>query len=284
MAMQIPLGELKFDADVAGNSGAPLVLLLHGFPQTAYTWRHQLGPLAVAGFFALAPNQRGYSPAARPQGVAQYATELLLNDALELIRYFDYERAHVVGHDWGGQLAWLLAAHHPERVQTLTVLSRPHPQAFLKALQEDSAQADRSRHHRAFQSADSAALLLEDNARRLRKSFSEQGVDEVDQNAYLSILGEERALDAAINWYRAPAQRGAEQPLAPKNTPDVTVPTLYIWGQDDATVGEMAARGTAACVKAPYRCEVLPGVGHFVTDQAGDRVTELLLAHLQAHP
>ena len=279
--MQITWQDMCFDADAAGRQGDPLVLLLHGFPQTSHTWRYQLEPLADAGYFAVAPNQRGYSSGARPQDVAAYVTDNLVGDALGMMDVLGYQQAHIVGHDWGGQLSWLLAAHHAPRVHSLTVLSRPHPQAFLKAMRQDEKQAQRSRHHRAFQDADAAYPLVADGAARLREMFSAQGVAKADQDAYLSVLGDFEALDAAINWYRAPVQAGADAPLAAGQTPDVSVPTLYIWGDEDASVGEMAARGTAAHVNGPYRFEVLPGVGHFVTDQAGARVNELLLDFLE---
>lgn len=284
IAVEIRLGELTFTATAGGKPGAPLVLMLHGFPQTRHTWRHQLEPLANAGYYAVAPDQRGYSPGARPDDVAAYATEDLVSDALDMMQALGYERAHVVGHDWGGQLSWLLAAHHPDRVETLTVLSRPHPQAFLAAMRDDPAQSERSKHHRAFQDPDSARLLLEDDARRLRGLFDGQAVSRADQDAYLQVLGDEAALDAAINWYRAPVLAGGDQPLAPKHTPAVSVPTLYIWGDADATVGRTAAEGTGAFVTGRYRFEVLPAVGHFVTDDPADgapRVTELLLEHLR---
>ena len=160
------------------------------------------------------------------------------------------------------------------------MLSRPHPQAFVAAFAKDQAQAERSKHHRAFQQADAAQKLLQDDAKSLRAMFSHQGVGALDQQAYLSILGQFDALNAAINWYRAPVQAGAEQPLGGSEIPAVTVPTLYIWGDADATVGSVAAHGTADFVAADYRFEVLPEIGHFITDQAGPRVTELLLEHL----
>ena len=114
--MHTSIGELDFDLSVAGKPGDPLVLMLHGFPQTNYAWRHQLAPLAAAGFYVVAPNQRGYSPGARPVNVAAYATENLVADALALIDTLGAGHAHVVGHDWGGQLSWLLAAHHAQQV------------------------------------------------------------------------------------------------------------------------------------------------------------------------
>ena len=270
----------EFEAEISGNAGDPLVLMLHGFPQTNHTWRDQLPALAAAGYCGVAPNQRGYSPGARPDGKEGYATELLVEDAIAIATALGHDRFHIVGHDWGGQLAWLLAARHSAHVLSLTVLSRPHPAAFAQAMKSDAKQSERSKHHRAFQNADATAGLLENDAARLRRMLRDQGVPDPDAAAYLDVLNDHDALDAAINWYRAVAT-GASALAAP-NVPNVDVPTLYIWGDADATVGSIAAEATAEFVTGPYRFEVLPGVGHFVTDQAGERVTELLLEHLNA--
>jgi pimeloyl-ACP methyl ester carboxylesterase len=277
---ELRVSDLVFEADVAGDAGAPLVLLLHGFPQTSYSWRHQLPALAQAGYFAVAPNQRGYSPRARPPAIDAYATDLLIADARAMVKSLGYQRYHLVGHDWGGQLSWLLAARHPDELDSLTVLSRPHPAAFAQAMKADAAQADRSRHHRAFQDANAAQELLADDARRLRGTLRNQGVADADIAAYLERLGSFEALDAAINWYRAP--RAVAGALALPDVPAVTVPTMYLWGDQDATVGRVAAEATANFVSAPYRFEVLPGVGHFITDQAPERVNELLLQWIRA--
>lgn len=277
---QIEIRGLTFDVEVAGRPGDPFVLLLHGFPQTSHTWRDVLPALARAGYNAAAPNQRGYSAGARPAGVEAYATANLVDDALALADAFGAARFHLVGHDWGGQLAWLIAARHPARVRTLTVLSRPHPAAFAAALRGDPAQADRSKHHRAFQDPDSARLLLADGARRLRALFQTQGVPADAIEAYLERLGDQAALDAAINWYRAAATTPAGSGLAAREVPVVTVPTLYLWGSADATVGRQAAEGTAAHVTGPFRFEVIDGAGHFLTDDAAERVIDALLAFL----
>jgi pimeloyl-ACP methyl ester carboxylesterase len=266
-----------FDCDVAGEQGAPLVLLLHGFPQTSHTWRDVLPALAAAGRFAVAPNQRGYSPHARPQGVAAYRTERLVRDVLNLADALGYPRFDLVGHDWGGQIAWLVAAHHGGRVRQLAVLSRPHPAAFARAMKADAAQAERSKHHRAFQDPATAQRLLENGAERLRRSLTEQGVPAVDVDAYLARLGSVEALDAALNWYRAPSGPGSA--LVGADVPAVDVPTLYLWGDRDATVGRAAAEATAQFVAAPYRLVTIPNAGHFLTDDAGARVSAELLAH-----
>jgi pimeloyl-ACP methyl ester carboxylesterase len=276
---QIAARGFHFDVDVAGEPGAPLVLLLHGFPQTRYTWRHQLPALAAAGHCAVAPDQRGYSPGARPSGVSHYGVDALIGDALAIADTFSAARFHLVGHDWGGQLAWLLAARHPARVRTLSMLSRPHPAAFARALASDPAQSERSKHHRAFQDPDTARLLVEDDARRLRRMLAEHGVPDADASAYVAPLSSHAAIDAALHWYRA-AFSGTSA-LAAADVPAVRVPTLFLWGDADRTVGRPAAEATRAFVAAPYRFVEIAGAGHFLTDQVSDVVTRELLAHLR---
>jgi pimeloyl-ACP methyl ester carboxylesterase len=277
---RLAVGGFTFTAHTAGEPGAPLVLLLHGFPQTRHSWRHQLAPLAAAGYRVIAPDQRGYSPGARPSGRAEYATNLLVDDALGLASVGGGKRFHLVGHDWGGQIAWLIAARYPERVASLTVLSRPHPRAFAEAMQNDPAQAERSKHHRAFQDDNTAARLLENGAHRLRESLAAQGVAPDDVDAYLRVLGEPAALEAALDWYRATGEGGSA--LVLRDVPSVRVPTLYLWGNADATVGRAAAVATARFVDAAYRFVELDDVGHFITDQRIAEVNEPLLEHLHA--
>jgi pimeloyl-ACP methyl ester carboxylesterase len=272
---------LTFDALVAGEAGAPLVLLLHGFAESMHCWRAQVAALAGARYRAVAPGQRGYSPGARPDtsDAANYHIDRLMDDAMAIVAACGYgdRRFHLVGHDWGGSIAWSLADRLPERLASLTVLSRPHPNAFNRALQmTDGDQAHRSRHHKAFLEPDAADVVLADDAKWLRERLAAAGVPASAIEQHLSVLGDKATMEAALAWYRA---RGAiRTPLGP-----IRVPTLYIWGDADDTVGRMAAEGTLDFVAAPYRFEVLSGVGHFAADQAPDRVNELLLAHLACH-
>jgi pimeloyl-ACP methyl ester carboxylesterase len=273
---------LTFDALTAGAADAPLVLLLHGFAESMHCWRAQVTALASAGYRAVAPSQRGYSPAARPDpnDTANYHIDRLMDDAMAIVAACGYGEArfHLVGHDWGGSIAWSLADRFPRRLASLTVLSRPHPNAFNRALQlTDSEQAQRSRHHKAFLEPDAADVVLADNSRWLRERLAAAGVPAVAIERHLGVLGNRQAMEAALAWYRA---RGAIRgPLGM-----IQVPTLYIWGDADDTVGRIAAEGTKDFVPAPYRFEVLAGVGHFAADQAPDRVNELLLQHLAAYP
>jgi pimeloyl-ACP methyl ester carboxylesterase len=273
---------LTFDALTAGEPGAPLVLLLHGFAESMNCWHAQLGALGDIGYRAIAPSQRGYSPGARPDpsDTANYHIDRLMDDAMAITAAAGYgdARFHLVGHDWGGSIAWALADRHHARVASLTILSRPHPNAFNRALHMiDGDQAQRSRHHKAFLEPDAADVVLADDAKWLRERLAANGVPAAAIETHLAVLGNKDAMEAALAWYRA---RGAIRgPLGP-----IRVPTLFIWGDADDTVGRVAAEGTVDFIAAPYRFEVLPGVGHFAADQAPDRVCELLLAHLKAFP
>lgn len=272
---------LVFDALIDGSADRPLVLLLHGFAESFHMWRAQLPALAAAGYRAVAPSQRGYSPGARPptDDFAGYRFELLMGDAMDIVAACGHggRRVHVVGHDWGGSIAWGIADKYPDWFASLTVLSRPHPTAFNRALAlPDGEQARRSRHHTSFLAPDAGEKVLADDARWLRERLAGSGVPVAAIAEHLGVIGNPAAMEAALAWYRA---RGAiRTPLGA-----IRVPTLYIWGDADDTVGRAAAESTRDFVTAPYRFEVLPGVGHFAAEQSPARVNELLLAHLAAN-
>ena len=267
---------------VDGPEDAPLVLLLHGFAESFHTWDAQIAALAQAGYRAVAPSQRGYSAGARPDPAEtmNYHFDRLVEDAMAIAAACgDADRRfHLVGHDWGGSIAWGIADKYPERLASLTVLSRPHPNAFNRALAlPDGEQKHRSRHHRAFLEPDAASVVLADAAQWLRERWDASGVPAAAQAEHLSVLGNPAAMEAALAWYRA---RGAiRSPLGV-----IRVPTLYIWGDADDTVGRPAAEGTREFVSGPYQFAVLPGVGHFIQDQMPDEVNALLLAHLARYP
>jgi pimeloyl-ACP methyl ester carboxylesterase len=275
---RIEASDFVFDALVAGPADGPLVVLLHGFAESLHTWRGQLPALAAAGYRAVAPSQRGYSGGARPDArePANYHFDRLVADVVAIVEACGTggRRFHLVGHDWGGSIAWGVADRYPERLASLTVLSRPHPNAFNRALAlPDGEQKHRSRHHRAFLEPDAASIVLADNARWLRERWDASGVPAAAQAEHLSVLGNPAAMEAALAWYRA---RGAIR--APLGA--IRVPTLYVWGDADDTVSRPAAEWTRDFVDAPYRFAVLPGVGHFTADQAPDAVNKLLLGHL----
>lgn len=271
---------LEFDCSLAGSPDGAPVLLLHGFGVSRHFWDRQVPALADAGYFAIAPNQRGYSPGARPdpKDLDAYHIDRLVSDALDIVAAAGQSgrRFHLVGHDWGGSLSWIIAARYPERLCSLTMLSRPHPASFLRALAlPDGEQKRRSGHHKAFLEPDAVPKLLANNCEWLRSRHMRQGMPEAATDAHMSVLGNEAALEAALAWYRS---SGPRQPLGP-----IKVPTLYIWGDADDTVGRVAAEGTGEFIEAPYYFEVLAGVGHYAADQVPDKVNALLLAHLRRH-
>ena len=155
--------QLAFDAS-AGAADAPLVLLLHGFAESMHCWRAQVACLGDMGYRAIAPSQRGYSPGARPdpREFSHYLIDRLMDDAMAMVAAAGYGEArfHLAGHDWGGSIAWGIADRHHERLASLTILSRPHPNAFNRALMADGEQAQRSKHHKAFLEPDAADVVL----------------------------------------------------------------------------------------------------------------------------
>jgi len=185
---------LVFDASVAGDESAPLVLMLHGFGVSRHFWMAQVPVLGEAGYFAVAPNQRGYSAGARPDpaNLDSYRFDKLTGDALDLVSAVGHgdKRFHLVGHDWGASLAWAIAFRHPERLRSLTILSRPHPMAFARALaMPDGEQKRRSGHHQAFLEPDAVAKVLANDGAWLRTRHTKEGVPKEAIDLHLSVLG-----------------------------------------------------------------------------------------------
>lgn len=273
---EVRVGELVFRTRVAGD-GDRLVLLLHGFPQMSWMWRHVIPALVSDGYRVAAPDQRGYSPGARPDEVEAYGFEALTDDAAGLAAALGHERFDVVGHDWGGAVAWGTAARFPDQVRSVTSVSTPHPTALVEAMGAPSGdQANKSAYMGLFgaEKGQAEAALLGGGADGLRDIYRKWGLgtgDDDDVEAYVAELSDEPRLSAALNWYR----RGFEW----ATVGPVDVPALYVWGTEDVALGREAAELTEKYVRGPYRFVVLDGVDHWIAEHAGDR----LLAELQAH-
>ncbi|QBJ95090.1 alpha/beta hydrolase [Rhodococcus sp. ABRD24] len=271
--VQVPLEDLTFDVTVAGpDDGVPIVLL-HGFPESSASWRPITPRLTATGLRVIAPNQRGYSPGARPVAVEDYRIDHLVGDVIGLLDAFGLESAHLVGHDWGAAVAWQVAGRHPDRIRSLTAVSVPHPTAFGWALREDADQQRRSGYIGLLRTEGKAeAVLLEDDSRRLRAMFGHDNDPDLVET-HVRLLAEPGALTAAMNWYRA---------MAPdlSDLPPVRVPTTYVWSTADPALGPAGARRCGEFVDAPYRFVVLEGGSHWIPEENPDALADAVLARV----
>lgn len=267
---RVPVGDLEFDVDIGGPSDGVPVVLLHGFPETKAAWRPLTTNLTGAGLRVIAPNQRGYSPGARPSSADDYDIEHLVSDVVGLLDALDVSDVHLVGHDWGAVVAWFVAVEHPDRVRTLTAASIPHPGAFNWALRHDEDQQRRSAYFRLFRKEGAAErVLLAGNSRRLRAMFGD-GIDSALVDEHVRLLSEPGALTAALSWYRTMSAEFAS--LAP-----VGVPTTYVWGSDDMAVGRAAAERCGQYVSGPYRFIELAGANHWIPEEATIELADAIL-------
>jgi pimeloyl-ACP methyl ester carboxylesterase len=270
--VDISAGGLTFRTRVAGPDDGEVVILLHGYPECSWEYHRQMPALATAGFRAVAPDQRGYSPGARPAGVEHYDQRSLVGDVLAIADHLGANRFHLVGHDWGAIVAWHVAAWHPDRVQSLTIVSVPHPAAFARALNDPSTdQSQRSAYIQTFKEHGEDAML--GSAEQLRNAFDASGLKGHDVEEHVRVLSEPGALEAATHWYRAFDFLTGD--LGP-----IDVPTLFVWSTDDVALGPDGARWTAEHVRAPYRFEVIEDQGHWIPETEPERFNSLLLDHL----
>lgn len=266
------LDDLTFDVSVAGPSDGIPVMLLHGFPQTFDCWDRVVPHLNAAGLRTIAPNQRGYSPGARPLGTAAYRSENLVDDVLAIVTAFDLESVHLVGHDWGAVVGWQTAARRPEYVRTLTAVSVPHPSAFGWALREDADQRERSTYMTLLRQAGKAEhVLLENDAQRLRAMFSDTSPDD----RYVRHLSEPGALTAALEWYRAMTREFAD--LDP-----VRIPTSYVWSNNDSAIGRAGAERCGEFVESDYAFVEFDGISHWVPEEAPGALAAEILARVRS--
>jgi pimeloyl-ACP methyl ester carboxylesterase len=265
---------LLFDVIDAGPPDGDGVILLHGFPETSASWSAVSPALTAAGLRVLAPDQRGYSPGARPTGRRAYAMGELVADVIALADRAGLDQFDVVGHDWGGAVAWSLATMHPDRLRTLTSLSTPHPEAMLRAM-VSSTQLLHSWYMLMFQLPRvPERMLLARDGLAFKRSMGQAGLAADAVERYYQHLRQPGALTAALNWYRALPFSATDRQRTP-----ITVPTMYVWSTNDVALGRAAAERTARYVSGPYRFEVLDGVSHWIPEEVPDEIARLLLDH-----
>ena len=254
----------------------PLVVLLHGFPDFWYSWRHQLPALAANGFRAVAPDMRGYNLSDKPRPISEYSLDRLSTDIVEFISFLGEPNARLVGHDWGGVVAWATAAWHPDAVDRLAILNAPHPDHYARGLRNPK-QLAKSWYAGFFQLPGAPAVLRANNfaalRRALRSSSSEGAFSDEDIEAYVTSWSEPRAIESQLAYYRAGARRTFRnvQPLPP-----VDAPVLVVWGDRDRAMVDLFA--TPPQHLAPrLRVERLRDATHWVHLDMPDVVNERLL-------
>lgn len=271
---------------------APLVVLLHGFPEFWYAWRHQLTPLAEAGYRVVAPDLRGYNRSSQPSGVDSYRMDELVADVRGLVEAQGAPQATVVGHDWGGAIAWEVAIRNPELVRKLAILNAPHPEAYRQSVWTAPEQLLKSWYVLAFQlpwvperllAAGEFALLEE----ALTDTVRPDAFSDAEIARYKAAMARTESLSGPVNYYRAIAQEtlGRElQTLLPGADPTwetmVDVPTLVVWGEQDTALSVRLLDGLDRWVP-DMRVVRLPTASHWVQAEAPDRVTEELLAFFE---
>lgn len=266
--------DVTLTVQTGGAREGEAIILLHGFPESHRTWR-AVAPDLARDFFVVAPDQRGFADSGKPEGVDAYKPDRIVEDVMALADALDLERFTLVGHDWGGAVAWLTALHHPERIARLVIVNAPHPLVFQKSVIEDPAQRAGSQYIRAFRNpAMEAGIEAMGLDTFFRKTFgSHVDLDRIpgeERQAYLDQWSRPGALTAMLNWYRASAivvPEVGEAAAAPTWTtfpfPHITIPTLVIWGLKDKALLPVQLAGLHELVD-DLRIVTVADAGHFV--------------------
>ena len=289
----------------AVDGDGPLVVLLHGFPECWYSWRHQLAALAPR-FRVVAPDLRGYNESDKPSGIAAYDLQELVADVDGLVRAFGEREAVIVGHDWGGALAWSFAMEHPEATRRLVVMNCPHPAIFGEHLRHNRRQLARSWYMFFFQIPWLPETLLGLGGARAvgkaiqRSAVRQDAITEDDLQHLRDAASRPGALRSAINYYRAVFRSSQSQAMwpgwlrrfvhgehppsglreRPEDWPKVRAPTLVIWGEGDVALGKELTLGMEALVAAPLDIKYIPLCGHWVQQEQATLVNDYLLDFL----
>ena len=269
-------GSVTLHAVVSGRKDAPVVVLLHGFPEFWYGWRKQIEPLAAAGFRIIVPDQRGYNLSSKPRGVASYALKELVSDVIAIADQLGQQKIFLAGHDWGAAVAWSAALLHPERIVKLAVLNVPHPSVMRRYVYTRLPQMLRSWYIFFFQvpwlpEAFLSAFNFRAAAQALQESSRPGTFSEEDLTQYRAAWSQPGALTAMINWYRA-----AVRYRIPFSDRTVRVPTRILWGERDKfLMAEMAHESLRYCAKGELF--TFAQASHWLQHEEPDKVSEMLI-------
>lgn len=274
---EVEANGLTFRTRFAGERGEPVVLL-HGFPESSHMWVELMPKLVDAGYRCVAPDQRGYSPGARPEGKDAYATETLAGDVIAIADAVGFTgKFHLVAHDWGAGVGWRVVQMFPQRLASWTALSIPHPGSYAAGYSDPDQQA-KGQYIQFFQEPGVAEAAFEANDWAMLKGiWDKSSPEEVEE--YLSIFTEPGAMTAALNWYRAAFGGGTGL----GGDFEVETPTLTIWGNQDQAVGRSTTLKHNDFMKG-YNRFVELDAGHWLVQEKFDDVLRETLEHLRKHP
>ena len=277
---EVQVNGIRLHCVEAGPDSGPLVVLLHGFPEFWYGWRHQLLPLARAGFRVVAPDLRGYNTSEKPPGVLSYRLDLLVRDVLELVRQYGHEKAHVVGHDWGGMIAWKFAMQHPATLDRLVILNAPHPAAYQRELARNARQVLKSWYVGLIQIPWASDTLMRRGipwigAVLRATSARPEGFTDHDVDEYERAWRQPGAVTASLNYYRALRHTGFG------GLERIDSPTLLLWGMRDVGLVPELTCGLEDWVQ-DLTVVRFDHASHWITSDDPVRVNNLLISFLQS--
>ena len=263
-----------FSTKISGNNQDTPVILLHGFPESSVMWKRLMSDLNKIGYYTIAPDQRGYSFAARPKEINQYQISHLARDVITIADSLGINKFHLIGHDWGSAVGWQIAAKYPKRLLSFTSLSVPHLNAFSRAYREDSLQFEASSYMRDFRTKKIPEFMFAKNNYELLKTVWSEHQDE-EIISYINLFSQKNALAAAINWYRANytiISEGTDIGM-------ISAPVLFIWGKNDRALRRSGIEWTEDYVSGYYRFVELNS-GHWLIQESYEMVQNEITSHL----
>ncbi|WP_446221894.1 alpha/beta fold hydrolase [Nocardia sp. IBHARD005] len=269
---------LEFDVVDSGPIDGPVIVALHGFPQTATSLTPLTVLLNARGYRTIAPDQRGYSPGARPRGVRAYRVSELVGDVVALVDAIGRGPVNLVGHDWGAMVAWSMAAARPDLVRTLVTISVPHPSAYVRSL-VSSDQLVRSYYMALFQIPGLPERLLRARPAVLDGLLAKTGMSEDSIARVRSEIVDGGALTGALNWYRAMLSLAPNMVSAP-----IEVPVTHVWSTGDTALSRRGAELTERHVAGDYRLAVIEGASHWIPDERPAELAELIIDRVESVP
>ena len=272
----VKVNVLTFTCRVSGlENTSDAVILLHGFPETSRMYYDLIPALVSEGYKVVAPDQRGYSQGARPPKISDYSIDKLSQDVIDIADAFQFEKFHLVGHDWGSAVGWVTAALYSERIISLTALSVPHLDAFFDAINTDKDQQRKSQYIKFFKKPILPELYFKIFGYTYLKNIWRKS-SQLEIEKYLEVFKQRGALKASLNWYRANMNN------EDKFIGDITTPTLIIYGLKDMAIGEKSVDESEKYLKGEYKIEKLKA-GHWLIQESFEAVSNSILQHLNTH-